>query len=140
MLLIFDASTVALVSIAQESMIMAAIYLLLFMASFVIISISYCSKCSCRENCNHLIMGWISQKLSKKKYGAYTKKEIVFGVVLPLIPTLLIPQFYLYHNTLYLVLYWLLFGIAGLEIYFYVCKGCKNTKCLMRRPKLGLTE
>ena len=137
MLLIFDATIVALISIAQQSVLMTGIYLIFFLAFLVIVSIFYCSKCVCRESCNHLIMGWISQKLSKKKYGSYTTKELIFGVILPLLPILIIPQFYLFQNVFYLVLYWVLFGIAALEIKFYVCKACRNTKCLMCQSKMG---
>jgi len=135
MLLIFDATVVALISIGKQSLLMAAIYFLLFLAFLVIVSILYCSKCACRDNCNHLIMGWISQMFSKKKYGNYTTKEIILGVVLPICPILIIPQFYLYHNIFYMVLYWMLFGLAAVEINLFVCRGCKNTKCLMCKPK-----
>ena len=137
LLLFLDATTVAFIAILNKSMVMAGVYLLLFIAFLMIVSIVYCSKCSCRQNCNHLIIGWISQKLSKRKYGKYTNNEIIFGVFLPLIPTLVIPQFYLYHNTLYLILYWVLSIVAALEISFYVCRGCKNTKCLMCKQKIG---
>lgn len=140
MLLVFDATVVAFISIARQSVAMAGIYLSLFIAFLVLVSLVYCTKCTCRKHCNHLIMGWVSQKLGKKKYGAYTTKELVFGVVLPFLPVLLIPQFYLYHHLLYLVLYWVLFAIAAVEINLYVCRGCRNTKCRMCRPKPGTID
>jgi hypothetical protein len=133
MLLMLDATTVALISIAQQSKIMAGVYFLFFLAFLFIVAKFYCSKCLCRENCNHLIIGWMSQKMSKKKYGSYTTRDLIFGVILPFLPILIIPQFYLYHNIFYLLLYWGLFGIAAVEINIYVCKGCRNTKCSMCR-------
>ncbi len=135
MLLMLDATTVAMISIAQQSKIMAGVYLLLFLTFLLVVAKFYCSKCLCRENCNHLIIGWISQKISKKKYGNYTTRDLIFGVTIPFLPTLIIPQFYLYNNIFYLLLYWFFFGIAAVEINFYVCKGCRNTKCSMCRQK-----
>ena len=140
LLLILDATAVATISIAQQSALMAGIYLFLFFASLVIISITYCAKCNCRGNCNHLIMGWVSKKLSKKRYGGYTTKDIIFGVLVPFLPTMIIPQFYLYHNLLYLLLYWVLFGLAALEINFYVCRSCRNSKCLMCKRKVEAVD
>jgi hypothetical protein len=137
-LLIFDATAVALISIAQQSVFMAGIYLFLFLAFLIIVSIIYCSKCKCRDRCNHLIIGWLSQKLSKKKYGNYTAKNLVLGVIIPILPLLVIPQFYLYHNLFYLLLYWILFGVAAVEINLYVCRGCRNTKCSMCKQKPGV--
>ena len=131
LLLMLDAIAVALVSIGQQSMLMAGVYLFLFVLAIIIIAITYCTKCICRGNCNHLIIGWLSMKLSEQRLGKYSTNDLIFGVVLPFLPVVIIPQFYLYQNIFYLILFWLLIGIAALEINFYVCKGCKNIKCAM---------
>ena len=135
LLLIFDAIAVALVSIGQQSMLMAGIYLFLFILALVVIAVTYCTKCICRNNCHHLIIGWLSRKLSKPKPSNYTTNDLIFGVVLPFLPVIVIPQFYLYQNMLHFILYWLLLGISVAEVTFYVCKGCRNTKCAMCRTK-----
>ena len=135
LLLTFDAVAVALISIGQQSILMAGTYLLLFILALIIIAVMYCTKCLCRNNCNHLIIGWLSTKLSKPKPGKYNTKDWVLGVVLPYSPVIVIPQFYLYQNFFYLVLFWFLLGISVIEVNFYVCRGCKNTKCAMCKTK-----
>lgn len=137
LLLVLDATGVAFISIVHQSLLIAIVFLLLFIGSLLIISVNYCSKCTCRDNCNHLIMGWVSKKLTKEKKGVYTTSDMVLGVVLPFLPTIIIPQFFLYENIVYAILYWVFYGVAIAEIYFFVCKGCMNKKCAMCRQRLN---
>lgn len=130
-ILILDATGVAIYSIGQESILIATIYILLFFLFILIVAIIYCRKCLCRENCNHLFIGWISIKLIKSKNTDYSAKDILFGVILPIMPVIIIPQFFLINKFTHFVLFWLFYAIAGLEINRFVCRGCKNTKCLM---------
>lgn len=130
-ILILDATGVAIYSIGQTSLLVAIIYSLLFFVFIIIVSIIYCRKCLCRENCNHLFIGWISKKLVKPKKSDYTANDILFGVIIPILPVILIPQFFLIDKFTHFILFWLFYAIAGLEINKFVCRGCKNTKCLM---------
>lgn len=134
-ILIFDATGVAIYSIGQESFMMAIIYTLLFILFLLTVAIIYCRKCFCRENCNHLFIGWISKKLIKPKKSNYTTSDILFGVIIPILPIIVIPQFFIINKLTHFILFWLFYAIAGLEINRYVCKGCMNTKCFMCTQK-----
>lgn len=137
LLLIIDAFGVALFSIGSQSSLIAIAFLLLFIGYFALVSVVYCSKCLYRNNCNHLIIGRLSMLLTKRKSGPYTKNDILFGVILPFIPLLVIPQFYLIQNILHLAIFWLFFGLACFEIYFFVCKTCNNSNCMMCKHRYG---
>lgn len=131
LLLFINAFGVALLSIGSESIFAASIFLLLFIAFFIVVAVVYCSKCLCRKNCNHLIIGRLSIFLTKARPGAYTRTDFVLGVILPLLPVIIMPQFYLIGNIIHLLMFWIFFTLSSLEIIFFVCKGCTNSKCPM---------
>ncbi len=114
--LIFISFGIGIASIAIYSVFVSLISALTIILAFITISIIYCSKCKCRDNCNHLIIGKISIRFSK------------FNSVG-------LPQNWLIKNPTLIILYWGFIVLAGLEVYFFVCNNCLNDKCSMCRKK-----
>jgi hypothetical protein len=119
------------------SPVVAAIYLLLSFAAFSIVAAFYCSKCKCRKNCNHWIIGKLSVLLSKPKEGDYTKSDLFLKTLFPLAIMIAFPQFWLIKSFSLFIIYWALSFVAGIEIYAFVCNKCLNAKCSMCRNKFS---
>jgi hypothetical protein len=133
--LIFISFGIGIASIAIYSVIVSLINLLTIFLAFVTISIVYCSKCKCRDNCNHLIIGKISILFSKFNPDKYKNKDLILGVMIPMLIAIGLPQYWLINNPTLLFLYWGFIVLAGLEVYFFVCNNCLNDKCSMCRKK-----
>lgn len=131
--LVFLSFGIGVVSIAIYSVIVSLISVLTIILAFVTISMIYCSKCKCRNNCNHLIIGKISTLFSKFNPDKYTKKDLIWGVIVPMFIAIGLPQYWLIKNPTLIILYWGVIVLAGLEVYFFVCNNCLNDKCSMCR-------
>jgi hypothetical protein len=113
---------------------MAFAFLLVLVLGFVIIAYSYCSKCSSRNNCAHIIVGKITKLLPKREQSNYTFGDFA-GVIVPFFLILGIPQIYLIKHIWMLLSFWGLFIIAYLEINKFVCTACQNSRCPMCKNK-----
>lgn len=130
------AFAVGIAAIVPYSILLGFASLAIDVAALIVISVVYCSKCPCRDNCNHLIVGKLSVLFSKKRTGEYNTFDLVVGVVIPVLVALSFPQYWLFKNMTLLLIYWGCIAIAGIEIYFFVCSKCNNTKCTMCRNKM----
>lgn len=135
--LIFISFGIGVVSIAPYSILLSIVALLIIVLAIFTVSIVYCSKCNCRDYCNHYIFGKISVLVSKKNLKQYNSIDMLLGVVLPLGIAIAFPQYWLFKNSILLICYWAIIAIAGLEVMFFVCPRCKNDKCSMCKNKLG---
>jgi hypothetical protein len=134
-LLFFIVMGIGVVSIAIHSISLSLISLLTISLALVAASIFYCSKCKCRNNCNHWIFGKISILLSKYNPEKYTNYDLILGTIMPFLIAIAFPQYWLVKSPVLFVSYWGLSIIAGLDIYFFVCNNCLNDKCSMCRKK-----
>jgi hypothetical protein len=97
-------------------------------AAFVIISL-FCAKCPSRENCGHVVPGFIADQLFKQVRPApYTIVEIV-AFVLCMGVVIIVPQFWLLKNMAAFTGYWLILCFAGISIKKNVCTTCENNFC-----------
>jgi len=133
-ILFFISCGIGVVSIAYSSLLFGLLDILVIGLAFVIIAITYCSKCKCRESCNHWIFGKISILFSKSNTDKYTSFDLLItlismGVVLAL------PQYWLLKIPFLFFSYWIVLAIAFFEILFFVCNKCENDKCSMCRNK-----
>jgi hypothetical protein len=135
MILVFTSFGIGIATVAKYSVFAGLISGLAIILAFAAISMFYCSKCKCRNNCNHLIIGKVSLMLSKFKPVNYTNKDLILGVMVPMIIAIGLPQYWLVKNPTILIVYWGLMGLAGLEVFFFVCNNCLNDKCSMCRIK-----
>jgi len=127
--LIIVANIIGLASILSVNLDMGLIYLAILLISLAIITYSYCSKCPCRlESCAHVFPGKLTKFFPKRKPGSYTLLDIS-GVLVPMLVMTIFPQFWLWQNKIYFVLFWTLQIIAFIEIKMFVCKQCKNKYC-----------
>ena len=118
-------------SIIINNLLFGVIYLMLIPASFLLISYSYCTKCPCRlSNCGHYILGQLTRLFSARKDAKYNFFDYM-GMVLPFLFLIVLPQYYLLKNIIMLIIFWILFFVAAVEILFFVCKSCDNYKCAM---------
>ncbi len=128
---IITSLTIGFIAILNESVLLSIIYLVIVISAFIVMSIIYCSKCLCRNNCNHIFIGHLSKIFSKQNSKNYTKSDVIFGAVLPMLIVYIIPQFWLINNSLYFLLFWILTIIGILDVLIFVCRNCRNTKCSM---------
>ncbi len=98
--------------------------------SLPIMVYSFCSGCICRlESCVHILPGKITKVFPYRKTNNYSIGDVL-DVGIPLIVLLVFPQFWIWKNKPFLIGFWLLFGVTIIDIKLFVCKKCKNEKCL----------
>jgi hypothetical protein len=129
LILIFLAVAVGVVAIARFSKLIALMYIIVSLVSFIIIVYSFCAKCPCRQSeCGHVLPGKLTKLLPNRAEGFYTKRDY-FGVLIPLLLMLGIPQIWLAARLQLMIIFWALFIIAGVEIAIKICKSCENRYC-----------
>ena len=133
LLIVFTSFILGIVAIIPYSYVMAFISLFLVVLAFFCVSFLYCSKCTCREKCNHILIGKLSVLLIEKKAGKYSLSDLILGVMLPFGIAIAFPQYWLIQNLPLFILYWSLLLIALIEITMLVCNNCKNDKCSLCR-------
>lgn len=114
-----------------ESMITGIAYLAVTTVSIPVILYSYCSKCQCRLNsCGHVIPGKLTRFLPDRPDSGYNIFDYM-GVVFPLTVMILLPQLSLWKNKILFFFFWAFLVIALMEIFFFVCRACRNDRCLL---------
>lgn len=129
LLLIFLAWFLGFLFILEHSRKPAFLYLILVLLSIPIILYSYCAKCPCRlQSCGHVLPGLLTRFLPERKPGKYTFKDLS-GFIIPVIVNSIFPQFWLRKDITFLIIFWLAFFTAVIEIRLYLCKSCDNNNC-----------
>lgn len=108
--------------------LLGMIYLGLLSISSLAIVLSFCTKCSCKRNCAHVLPGLVTRLFKDRPPGAYTKTEMtmsVFGLLL----ILGFPQFWLTRDWKLFFCFWILNGIGLLIIVKNICIRCENRFC-----------
>ena len=120
---------VGLLSVLNESFVMGLWYIAIIFLSPPIILYSFCAKCICRlDSCRHIFPGRLSQLLPPRQQGHYTFWDI-FWTSVALLALLLFPQYWLWKNITFFIIFWISCFIALTEILLFVCRGCKNKRC-----------
>ena len=129
LILIFFSIVIGLLVIMNKSLSMGLLYIVIIFVSPVIIVYSFCSKCICRlDSCGHILPGKLSKLLPSRKQNNYTMLDIL-GATVSLTVLIIFPQFWLWENKIFLIIFWLLLFIALVEIMLFVCRNCNNEKC-----------
>lgn len=129
--LVFMAIAIALGAVIPTAPLMGALYVVIVLFGFVLVLVSYCAKCPCRQGgCGHVMPGKLVKFLPKRKEGPYSLTDYVFTAI-GLAAILLIPQLWLIRNIPALVLFWGCAVVAALISYFLVCPDCPNKNCYL---------
>jgi hypothetical protein len=133
--LVFIAVATALVTIFPRSALMAGMYLTVAIVSFVLILLSYCVKCPCRDSeCRHMFPGKLTVFLPKGKDGPSSFFNVLLSII-GVAAIALMPQLWLVWNIPSLILFWVFMIVAGFMIVFLVCPQCPNTWKYLARVK-----
>ena len=109
------------------SVLLAIGYMLLVFLAFAVVIASYCSKCPCKGRCPHIIPGWLAERIHRQP-GRYTRLELTL-LVLSLSMILLLPNFWIAAEPLWLIPYWGLILIGIIQIRTFVCSPFGNIFC-----------
>ncbi|MFX0115296.1 MAG: hypothetical protein ACFFB3_12175 [Candidatus Hodarchaeota archaeon] len=126
------ASLIAIYAIFTESTLYGTIYLgILILAPFVILRF-YCTKCPCQKNCAHIFPGKIAEHFFAKREGSYTATDILFfGFAMLLL--IGYPQIWLIADQGFLLIYWILVVLGGIQVLFVLCRRCGNHYCMLNK-------
>ena len=120
-----------LYAILPYSIIAAGIYLVGSTAVYLIFVYAFCAKCPVRNECNHVVMGRLTQLVPARTTGAYSRSDLL-GTVVFFGFVALFPQYWLIRNPMLMLVFWMLF-FGNLAItHSRCCKGCGNTCCPLR--------
>jgi len=129
LILIFFSIIIGLLFIMNKSLPMGLLYITIIIISQVIIVYSLCSKCICRlDSCVHIFPGKLSKFLPSRKQNNYTVLDIL-GAAVSFAVLIIYPQFWLWENKIFLIIFWLFLFIALIELRLFVCRNCINEKC-----------
>jgi hypothetical protein len=131
-LLFFGMSVlIGLYILRTNSVNLTILYIVIMLATAIMIPYVYCTKCPCRKtNCAHVLPGLITRFMPDRDSESYT--VIDWAIVMILLGLLiLLPQFWLYENILLFSIFWILSITAVLQIQFFICKTCDNKKCIL---------
>lgn len=116
-------------AIALASPGIAAAYLLLTGALFLVVLWGFCAKCPHKgTRCAHVAPGILAAMLPPRRAEPYTTPEYA-GVAVALLFMILFPQLWLAGHPALLLLFWGCVGVAVAEIRIAVCRGCANIYC-----------
>jgi len=102
-LFVIAAMIIGFIAIFYKSSLIAFCYAMIVLVAYCVIAAVYCSKCQCRDTCNHLFVGMLSKLLSRPNKAPYTKSDMFYGAALPIGITVSLPQFWLFKSPLLLI-------------------------------------
>jgi hypothetical protein len=94
---------------------------------------AFCAKCPCKVRCGHVLPGMVAQRF-KHQPGPYTTTDNTI-LVLGLIGLIALPQFWLWRDLALFGVFWLLTGIALVDILRVVCRACNNIYCPLQQMR-----
>lgn len=128
--LVLIATLIALGVMFITSWLLGVIYLAVMALAPQAILRAYCAKCPCQAHCAHIIPGKAAMSFSRTP-GPYTLSEI--GIMSIAIVLLLgLPQYWLWSYPVLFATFWVLSGIAVIQIRVFICKTCNNIYCPVR--------
>ena len=121
------AALIALVMMSLTSWVLGGLFLAIMIITPQAILRTYCAKCPCKAHCAHVFPGKAAMAFEKEA-GPYTPAELIImigslGLLIGL------PQFWLWQYPVLFVTYWILSGIAFLQIWLTICPNCNNVYC-----------
>jgi hypothetical protein len=136
--LILMAIASALGAVFPRSPVFGLLYILIVVLCTINIVYSYCAKCPCRRGgCAHGVFGWLAFRFTKRKDGPYGFFDIA-STMISIAAIVLIPQLWLIDSPVSLIMFWVFFCLAGLDIVFLVCPDCANSYCMFNKKNKSL--
>ena len=114
----------------RTSLTLGIVYLAICAAAPLVVLYAYCAKCSCQAHCGHVFPDKAAQVFNREP-GPYTLIELA-AMILALALLIGLPQFWLWRYTGLFIAFWVLNGIALVQIRIVVCRTCGNIYCPMR--------
>ncbi len=121
---------ISLFAIAKTSLIHTVIYFFGSVIAGLSIILLYCTKCSCKSKCSHVLPGQLALLFKNRETLTYKPFDYL-GTVIAGAFIILYPQYWLWNFKILFVAFWLLIIVAILQINQYVCTSCRNSKCAM---------
>lgn len=126
------AVVLAILALFRFSGVVGVIYLAGLAIGAPLILWAYCAKCEGKHDCAHVLPGRLAA-MFERPAEPYTSAEF-WLMYLGLALMLLLPQIWLWRSLGLLIAFWLLLGIAFLQIRRNVCRGCGNDLCPLQVP------
>jgi hypothetical protein len=124
------ATVLAAIAMFSASVVLGVIYLVICVAASNAVIRAFCAKCACKAHCGHVFPGRLAQRVARPA-APYTAAEwTTLGVAM--LALMGLPQLWLWQMPGLFVTYWVLTGIAVIEIRQVMCRGCANTFCPLR--------
>jgi hypothetical protein len=124
---------IALVVMFRAAWGWGVLYVAISAASGYGIVYAYCAKCPCKVRCGHVLPGKAAQRF-KRQPGPYTATDNMI-LVLGLIGVIALPQIWLWRDPALFGVFWLLTGIALVDILRVVCRACNNIYCPLQQMR-----
>jgi len=122
--------------ICKYSLIFAILYGCIAIDGLTAVLAAFCSKCPCRlTSCRHIILGPITRILPGRKEGKYSAIDIVFTTI-GVLSIIIYPQYWLFKDVPTFIGYWVTVFLLVLEITLFICTGCENLFCPMRKCQI----
>ena len=125
------AVALAAVVMFQVSVALGVVYLMGCAVAPLGIVYAYCAKCPCRSHCAHVVFGKLAVALTDRQPGPYSRGEVAV-VAVALLWLLGLPQIWLWRSLGVFAVFWVLNGVAVLQIRLAVCRSCENVFCPMK--------
>jgi hypothetical protein len=131
--LVVGAVGIGAAAIMPSSMHGALGYLAISALSAVTMVASFCTRCPHRGGtCPHVVPGRLAALLPAREPGPYNLLDSA-GVAVPGFIILLAPQYWLISSFSLFLVFWTLALVGFAEIRTFVCGGCENGNCPMRK-------
>jgi hypothetical protein len=116
-------------SLFQQSLALGMLYMFLMGIAVPVVLYSFCAKCADREKCGHVVPGPAAAKLFKdRKSGPYSSRDL-FLTAAALAVLVFLPQIWLWRHPIAFGAFWILLGLAAVDIRSAVCGDCGNVYC-----------
>ncbi|MGD0166203.1 MAG: hypothetical protein ABSC51_02780 [Gaiellaceae bacterium] len=113
----------------RQSTLLGLAYAALVLVSLIAITALFCTKCSDRDRCGHVVFGPVARVMRREQRpDSYTRSELAMTSI-ALALTFLLPQVWLWRVPLALAGFWLCLLLGSIDIRARVCPACGNAAC-----------
>jgi hypothetical protein len=108
-------------------------YLLICAIATPVVLYAYCAKCPSKTQCAHVLPGKAAM-LFKRQPGPYSATEMI-AMLVSLLLVAGLPQLVLWRSPALLIFFWVLLGVAVIQVRSVVCRACHNVNCPLNKAK-----
>ena len=123
---------IGMLIIESDSYFWHLVYIAGCLSGAGLIIATYCTRCNCRANCNHILPGRLASLLPKPKSETYTPATYSI-VALSLMFIVLFPLLWAHHHLFMVMVFLIGWSLNYLIIRFKICSGCLNRRCPLAR-------